>query len=203
MKSTLAELLEPFRKVDERTLAIAAGSAEPCRLLAAWPDLVLPTWRCPRTVMPDDPAARWLWIWGGFLGGPDEPSFLAELGRRACVHERDVAAWWPALLGARLVFPDGTIAGSAESMVRRYIRRQGRNDSQVKKVILSINGKELHVYIEGDCDRVELGREGLVPMQRDSMVEINDRISAKHAESEADVSVNCSYLCSVRGVEDL
>jgi hypothetical protein len=204
MKSALADLLQPFRVVDERATAIAAGDVAAHRMIAAWPNLVLPTWRCPRSVLPPDDARRWLWIWTGYLGGPDEPGFLSELGRRARVSDRDVIERWPALIGARLVFPDGTISAAAERLVQSYIRRQQkRSENEVKKIILSVNGKELHVYVEGDFDRIELGREGLVPMQRDSMVEINDRISARTAEGDSDVTVNCSYLCSVRGVEDL
>lgn len=118
----LAELCAPYRaSTGGLGLALVVDDDLAKKLLATWTLFALPRWRKPRRSMPDDLRERWLWIWSGFDGGPDQPSFLEELARAAAVPEQSAFNRWPALCASRLVLPDGTISDDAERIVRAYV----------------------------------------------------------------------------------
>lgn len=80
----------------------------------------------------------------------------------------------------------------------------------MKRLVIAINDRELHVYLDGD--QVDLGRSGIAPMQRSPIVEILDEIPATLVEYQEEghrpkvtalESVNVSYQCVVRRIEDL
>lgn len=121
----LQELLRPFRlpvgtPTDPTSIAIAVGDEDACRMLAAFSRLPLPDWR-PRRRAPEETNARWLWLWSGYLGGPDEPMFLTELAVRAGIPYHRARVKWPALAASRLVFPDGTMSEGAQLLLRSFV----------------------------------------------------------------------------------
>lgn len=74
----------------------------------------------------------------------------------------------------------------------------------MKRINLLVNGCLLQVYIEGDCDRVELGKAGMVPMQRREVVSIDDTIGADEViVGPAGIKYRVHYEVSVGEVEDL
>jgi hypothetical protein len=126
----LAELLLPFRSTegappDPTSIAIAVGDEDSCRMVAAFARLALPPWQpvdsMPSGESPRDLHERWMWLWAGYVGGPDDPEFLDELARRANVLPRRARARWPALVASRLVFPDGSLSEAGQMLVRSFV----------------------------------------------------------------------------------
>lgn len=87
----------------------------------------------------------------------------------------------------------------------------------MKRVVLAINGRELHVYLDGD--QVDLGRSGIAPINRRPVVTITDTLGDVTVErevvdenGEAGVqpryekltgSADVEYECAVQRIEEL
>jgi hypothetical protein len=129
-RQTLAELVAPFRERQREFVfaaALISERAEARKLLAATGVYPLPFWRCPPTKKPTDEKILWLWIWSGYSGGPQRPTFLAGLAAAAGISAEAAYRVWPALMTSRTLFPDGTLSEAARQMLSIPIPRgQGR-----------------------------------------------------------------------------
>lgn len=129
--SDLEELIAPYRVpadgvADRMGLAVVIDDVDSIKLIAAWTFITLPTWKRPKKPAPDDARRRWLWVWSGYVGGPDEPKFLEDLARRAGIPAQTAFNRWPGIVTTMLVFPDGTISDDARDLVERYIDSKER-----------------------------------------------------------------------------
>ena len=120
---TLAQLVAHYRTLDTdpTAIAVAVGDYVACKMVAAWPRIVLPAWTAPKSAPPSDDRERWRWIWTGYIGGPDEPIFVWELARASGVPEHTARLKWGALMANRLVYPDGTLPGPAQTLLRAFV----------------------------------------------------------------------------------
>ncbi len=154
--TAFADMLAPYlagaEESDPTSLAIAVGDRVACRLIAAFSKLPLPEWKRPRVKLPDDARERWMWLWAGFEGGPDDPLFLDELALRAGVTRREARRAWPAIVGSRMVFPNGTVSEDALNAVRMYVA------PYVPRAPLEQENRELRAEVERLKRELERGQ---------------------------------------------
>lgn len=118
MSQALAKLLAPFRKSESADqLATILDSSEAVRVLAAWSG-TRKKWKKPAGKMPKSPDLRWDWLWTGVSMD------LEALAVSTRLSERGAHATLRALVNARLVYPDGTLAEPASRLIRDYVARR-------------------------------------------------------------------------------
>lgn len=124
MTTGLTDLCAEFR-ADQRRIGVTlvADSPQARRLLAAFALFPLPAWSPPITAMPEDPRARWLWLWSGYKGGPLAPDFLDQVAVVASISAETAFRIWPALMTSRLLFPDGQLSEVAQAFLESNAER--------------------------------------------------------------------------------
>lgn len=134
----LTELCEEFLAADMRVgYALIAGRPEAIKLLAAASVSPLPPWKRPDGRIPADERERWIWLWCGYEGGPDEPEFLRSLARVASLSVETAYRVWPPLMASRVLMPDGTLTSVGleilERLVGKSVEPQKRGPGRPRK----------------------------------------------------------------------
>lgn len=121
----LLELLEPFKRNDNGMgVALLIDDDLAMKIAAAWTLFALPDWRKPRTKPPVVNSKLWAWIWSGFeLEEDGTPAFLEALAQTAGVPMQGAFNRWPSIMASRLVYPDGTIAETAQGAIASFVER--------------------------------------------------------------------------------
>ena len=121
MPTTLKDLVIFFRSQEDRYLigavqVISDSAAQ--RTLATWATMPV-EWKIPKQKQPkiENERALWDWAWQGILYDAN------ELAKRAGVDRFVIEGIMARLVSARLVYPDGTISGTASGVLRAEVFR--------------------------------------------------------------------------------
>lgn len=120
MGSTLKDLVLYFRSREDGVLLGAVqmiNDQEAQRVVAAWMNFPV-AWKAPKSKQPEtDDRELWDWMWKG------AEYDMNDLAERSGVDRFRIKGVMVRLIAARLIFPDGSIAGTASGVLKTEVFR--------------------------------------------------------------------------------
>jgi hypothetical protein len=126
-KVVLTELLKEFEGQEpEEPMVLYLARPMHFAILHFWPESGV-TWEQPEDGYPDEPPARWEWLWSGV--GYDLPKLASFVGAPEYIVRARVsifAAW-------RWILPDGRVAPKIAAAMAEWTRRKPEAEKPVRQ----------------------------------------------------------------------